>query len=193
VGGTGPRAGCSPRLEHSRVLEDESSDESRRFDANVKSMFAREMPPVPSGGGLCRPLSLRCERPGSEAQPWRERPRVLAASVITSAASAGHSRHGCSSVMMSAVRVFRVWTPPRNHRCFLLPSCHASCRGTSERCIHDISFMGKHSAHQIASASNAAGSAHIPLDRESNETPCTHASSSENRPTTPSIRSSIVC
>jgi len=65
------------------------------FSANVKSLLAAGLRRLRSGGDLCRPLSLTGTQPQLKGQPWRERPRVLAAAAITSAATAGRSRHGC--------------------------------------------------------------------------------------------------
>ena len=94
-GGTGPRAGCSPRPARLPFLGDVRCDERSTLGAGVKSLFAAGLRRVRSGGALCRPLSLTGTQPQLKGQPWRERPRVLAACAITSAARAGRSRHGC--------------------------------------------------------------------------------------------------
>ena len=94
--GTGPRAGCSPRpAADCAFLGDGPATRGPRFSAGVKSLFAAGLRRVRSGGDLCRPLSLTGKQPRIKGQPWRERPRVLAACAITSAARAGRSRHGC--------------------------------------------------------------------------------------------------
>ena len=94
-GGTGPCAGCSPRRAQLRFLGDAPCDDRSTFSAGVKSLLTAGLRRLRSGGGLCRPLSLTGTEPQLKGQPWRERPRVLAASAITSAARAGRSRHGC--------------------------------------------------------------------------------------------------
>jgi len=94
-GGTGPRAGCSPRRAQLRFLGDAPCDDRFTFRAGVKSLLAAGLRRLRSGGALCRPLPLTGTLPQLKGQPWRERPRVLAASAITSAARAGRSRHGC--------------------------------------------------------------------------------------------------
>ena len=94
-GGTGPCAGCSPRPARLPSLGDAPDYHRSTFSAGVKSLLAAGLRRLPSGGGLCRPLSLTGTESQLKGQPWRERPRVLAASAITSAARAGRSRHGC--------------------------------------------------------------------------------------------------
>src|SRR4029079_4076517 len=91
-GGTGTCAGCSPRPAQLRFLGDAPCDDRSTFSAGVKSLFTAGLRRLRSGGGLCRPLSLTGTQPQLKGQPWRERPRVLAASAITSAARAGRSR-----------------------------------------------------------------------------------------------------
>ena len=93
--GTGPRAGCSPRRAQLRFLGDAACDDRFTFRAGVKSLLAAGLRRLRSGGDLCRPLWLTCTESRLKGQPWRERPRVLAASAITSAPRAGRSRHGC--------------------------------------------------------------------------------------------------
>ena len=94
-GGTGPCAGCSPRSGRLPFLGDAPYDDSSTFSAGVKSLLTAGLRRLRSGGALCRPLSLTGTQSQLKGQPWRERPRVLAASAITSAARAGRSRHGC--------------------------------------------------------------------------------------------------
>ena len=94
-GGTGPRAGCSPRRAQLRFLGDAPCDDRSTFSAGVKSLLTAGLRRLRSGGALCRPLSLTGTLSQLKGEPWRERPRVLAASAITSAARAGRSRHGC--------------------------------------------------------------------------------------------------
>ena len=94
-GGTGPRAGCSPRPARMPLLGDTRCDDLSTFSAGVKSLLMAGLRRLRSGGVLCRPLSLTGTPRQLKGQPWRERPRVLAASAITSAARAGRSRHGC--------------------------------------------------------------------------------------------------
>ena len=94
-GGTGPCAGCSPRPAQLRFLGDAPCDDRFTFRAGVKSLLAAGLRRLRSGGALCRPLSLTGTLSQLKGEPWRERPRVLAASAITSAARAGRSRHGC--------------------------------------------------------------------------------------------------
>ena len=93
--GTGPRAGCSPRLLSARFLGAVHDRVHALLNRQPKSLIGAGLRPRRPGGGLCRPLLLTCRQPRITGQPWRERPRVLAASAITSAASAGRSRHGC--------------------------------------------------------------------------------------------------
>ena len=94
-GGTGPCAGCSPRSARLPFLGDAPCDDSSTFSAGVKSLLTAGLRRLRSGGALCRPLWATGNQPQLNGKPWRERPRVLAASAITSAASAGRSRHGC--------------------------------------------------------------------------------------------------
>jgi len=94
-GGTGPCAGCSPRAERLPFLDDAPRDDRCSFSAGVKSLLAAGLRRLRSGGALCRPPSLTGTLSQLKGEPWRERPRVLAASAITSAARAGRSRHGC--------------------------------------------------------------------------------------------------
>ena len=94
-GGTGPRAGCSPRSARSPFLIDAPCGDRYTLTAEVKSLVASGMRRLRSGGALCRPLPPTGTLPQLKGQPWRERPRVLAAPAITSAARAGRSRHGC--------------------------------------------------------------------------------------------------
>ena len=94
-GGTGPCAGCSPRPARLPFLDFAPCHDRSTFRAGVKSLLATGLQRLRSGGDLCRPLWLTCTPSQLKGQPWRERPRVLAASAITSAASAGRSRHGC--------------------------------------------------------------------------------------------------
>ena len=94
-GGTGPCAGCSPRSARLPFLGDAPCDDSSTFSAGVKSLLTAGLRRLRSGGALCRPLSLTGTLSQLKGEPWRERPRVLAASAITSAARAGRSRHGC--------------------------------------------------------------------------------------------------
>ena len=95
-GGTGPCAGCSPRPARLPLPGRCALVTTRpRFGAGVKSLLTAGLRRLRSGGALCRPLSLTGTQPQLKGQPWRERPRVLAASAITSAARAGRSRHGC--------------------------------------------------------------------------------------------------
>ena len=94
-GGTGPRAGCSPRSARLPFVRDAPCDEPSTVSAGVKSLLAAGLRRLRSGGDLCRPLWLTCTESRLKGQPWRERPRVLAASAITSAPRAGRSRHGC--------------------------------------------------------------------------------------------------
>ena len=94
-GGTGPCAGCSPRPARLPFLGDAACDDGPTLDTDVKSLLAEGLRRLRSGGALCRPRSLTGREPQLTGQPWRERPRVLAAFAITSAARAGRSRHGC--------------------------------------------------------------------------------------------------
>ena len=94
-GGTGPCAGCSPRPAQLRFLGDAPCDDRSTFSGGVKSLLTAGLRRLRSGGALCRPLSLTGRLSQLKGEPWRERPRVLAASAITSAARAGRSRHGC--------------------------------------------------------------------------------------------------
>src|SRR3954467_13996112 len=94
-GGTGPCAGCSPRPARLPFLGDTPRDDSSTFNAGVKSLHTAGLRRLRSGGALCRPLSLTGTLSQLKGDPWRERPRVLAASPITPAARAGRSRHGC--------------------------------------------------------------------------------------------------
>jgi hypothetical protein len=93
--GTGPRAGCSPRLLSAPFRGAMHVPVHALLNRQPKSLLTAGLRPRRPGGGLCRPLSLTCRGPRITGQPWRERPRVLAASAITSAAMAGRSRHGC--------------------------------------------------------------------------------------------------
>jgi len=93
--GTGPRAGCSPLPCQAAALGRGVAARRALFGRDPKSLLAEGLRPRCQGGDLCRPLSLMCRQPRIAGQPWRERPRVLAASAIASAASAGRSRHGC--------------------------------------------------------------------------------------------------
>jgi hypothetical protein len=94
-GGTGPCAGCSPRPARLPFMGDAPCDDPSTFGAGVKSLLTAGLRRLRSGGALCRPLSLTGTLPQLKGEPWRERPRVLAASAITSAPRAGRSRHGC--------------------------------------------------------------------------------------------------
>ena len=94
-GGTGPCAGCSPRPARLPFLGDAACDDGPMLGAGVKSLLTAGLRRLRSGGALCRPLSLTGTLSQLKGEPWRERPRVLAASAITSAARAGRSRHGC--------------------------------------------------------------------------------------------------
>ena len=94
-GGTGPCAGCSPRPARLPFLGDAPCDDRSTFSAGVKSLLTAGLRRLRSGGDLCRPLSLTGAVSQLKGEPWRERPRVLAAPAITSAARAGRSRHGC--------------------------------------------------------------------------------------------------
>ena len=94
-GGTGPCAGCSPRPVRLPFVGDARCDDGATVRTGVKSLLTAGLRRLRSGGALCRPLPLTGTLPQLKGQPWRERPRVLAASAITSAARAGRSRHGC--------------------------------------------------------------------------------------------------
>ena len=84
-----------PRPARLPFLGDAPCDDSSTFSAGVKSLLTAGLRRLRSGGALCRPLSLTGTLSQLKGEPWRERPRVLAASAITSAARAGRSRHGC--------------------------------------------------------------------------------------------------
>ena len=94
-GGTGPCARCSPRAAGLPFLGDAPCCDWPTFKAGVKLLLATGLRRLRSGGALCRPLSLTGTLSQLKGKPWRERPRVLAAAAITSAARAGRSRHGC--------------------------------------------------------------------------------------------------
>src|SRR4051812_10481482 len=94
-GGTGPRAGCSPRPARVPSVGAGGGEEVSSLVERVKSLFAQGLRRLRSGGPLCRPLSVTATQPQLKGQPWRERPRVLAASAIPPAPRAGRSRHGC--------------------------------------------------------------------------------------------------
>ena len=86
-GGTGPCAGCSPRPARLPLLGDAPDYHRSTFSAGVKSLLAAGLRRLPSGGGLCRPLSLTGTQSQLKGQPWRERPRDLPASSIMPAAT----------------------------------------------------------------------------------------------------------
>jgi hypothetical protein len=160
----------------------------RLLNRQPKLLLAAGLRPRRPGGGLCRPLPLTCSEPRVTGQPWRERPRVLAASAITSAASAGRSRHGC--LVCVEVRRFaflRVDTTAKRGR-FLPPFVALSVPESAGDALTLDRSWRQHAAHQTTYARQAVGRHIVRLDRETNETLFAYASSSASRLTTCSIK-----